>query len=99
MTISSASTYDEIEAEYLDTLAYEREGSVSKAYRHAEACSALRLKRPNTATKGSNSVSFSVESLEAAAKAALDYARANASNSDGSSSFVRASFTSLRDRG
>lgn len=98
MPITSASTYAEIEAEYLDTLSYEREGSVSKAYRHAEACSALRLKRPNTSTKGSNSVSFSVESLEAAAKAATQFARAN-DTATGGSSFVRASFTSLRDHG
>lgn len=98
MTISSASTYDEIEAEYLDTLAYEREGSVSKAYRHAEACSALRLKRPNTATKGSNSVSFSVESLEAAAKAALAYARAS-DTATGGSTFMRGSFGNMRDYG
>lgn len=99
MTISSASTFSEIEDEYLDTLSYEREGSVSKAFRHAEACSALRLKRPNTATKGSNSVSYSVESLEAAAKAALAYARGNDNTNTGGSSFVRASFRNLRDNG
>jgi hypothetical protein len=99
VTISSASTYEEIEAEYLDTLAYEREGSVSKAYRHAEACRALRLKRPNTATKGSNTVTYSAEDLAKAEKDALAYARSTAASSEGSSSFIRASFKSLRDHG
>ena len=99
MTISSASTYEEIEAEYLDTLGYEREGSVSKAYRHAEACNALRLKRPNTATKGSNSVSYAAENLIQSAKDALAYARSNAAANAGGSNFVRADFSSSRDRG
>lgn len=99
MPISSASTYEEVEAEYLDTLAYEREGSVDKAFRHAEACAALQLKRPNTATKGSNSVSYAAENLIASQKNALAYARSTAAATAGGSSFVRADFTSLRDRG
>jgi len=99
VTISSASTYEEIEDEYLDTLAYEREGSVEKAYRHAEACKALRLKRPNTATKGSNTVGYAAENLIQSEKDALAYARSNAASNDGGSSFVRADFSSLRDHG
>lgn len=99
MAISSTSTYDEIEAEYLDTLSYEREASVDKAFRHAEACNALRLKRPNESTKGSNSVGYAVENLIQSAKDALAYARANVSANDGSSSFIRGSFSSLRDHG
>lgn len=99
MAITSASTYAEIEAEYLDTLSYEREASVSKAYLHAEACRALRLRRPTTSVKGSNQVGFSSEDLIQAERDALAYARSAAADSAGGSSFVRASFRSLRDHG
>lgn len=99
MTISSTSTFEEIEAEYLDTLAYEREGSVTKAFRHAEACRALRLVRPNLAVKGSNQVSYAAENLIDAENKALAYARATQAQQQGGSTFIRGAFNRMRDRG
>lgn len=95
----SSLSYEETEAEVLRTAAYERLESSDLAFRHAEACDALAVKRPNTAVKGSNTVGYSPETLARMAKDARAFARSTAAAEGGGSMFVRGSFSSVRDHG
>ena len=75
MALTSGSTFDEIVAEFQDTMRYERVGSRDLALRHAEAIGFLMVELPNTSTKGSNSVGYSKAELATMAENARQYAR------------------------
>lgn len=52
MALDSTSTLAEIQAEYLDNMSYEREGSTTKARLFIEACMALALRTPKRTSHG-----------------------------------------------
>lgn len=97
MAISSASTFTEVEAEYLDTSQYVQQRSSFLAYRHAIAVRYLLLLIPSTTTKGSNSVSYSTSVLERELKRAEQYAvQFDVSSAGG---IVRVDFRNMRTYG
>ena len=94
MALTSASSYDDTEAQYRNNADYYVAGSASKARLFAEACRHLLLLLPSTSIKGANTVSFSMSLLRDELKQAEAYARAK-----GTSSIVRTDFRRMRGQG
>lgn len=74
--LTSASTYEEVEAEYFNTANYLINESASEARRHAVAIRYLFVMLASNSVKGSNSVSFRVDLLQAELERAEAYAKA-----------------------
>lgn len=52
MTISAASTLEDVQAAYLDNVGYDEEGSVAKCRAFITACRALLVRLPSRAARG-----------------------------------------------
>lgn len=63
-SVTSASTVAEIEAAYVDNGSYVEDQSVTKCRAFITAARALLIKLPTVATKGANSLSYRVESVQ-----------------------------------
>lgn len=63
-SVTSSSTVAEIEAAFVDNGSYVEDQSVSKCRAFITAARALLIKLPTTATKGANTLSFRVESVQ-----------------------------------
>jgi hypothetical protein len=90
--ITSASTYDEVKAEYRDTADYRSSSTAALARRHAAAIRHLMVMHPLSAQSDTQSVSM--PSLEKQLEAADAYADAV-----GSTRIVRADFSQVRAHG
>jgi len=64
MPITGSSTVEEIEKEYLDNSSYGETNDFAKCRLFITACRALIIRLPSTATKGMNSLSYRLESLQ-----------------------------------
>lgn len=73
MAISSASTLDEIKAEYFDNAGYDASGSIAQAHAFVKACRFLLLKMPKSAAGASDSVTWGVEHIREELDAALSF--------------------------
>lgn len=56
--LSSASTFDEVIAEFMDTMSYREDSSVTKAQRFVTACTYLIVLRPKESTKSRTSFAY-----------------------------------------
>ncbi len=70
MTLSSASTLAEIQAQYVDNADYASAGSTSKAALFAQACRILVLKLPVQSSKGRHSMQLNAAGVQAELKTA-----------------------------
>lgn len=99
MAISSASTFAEIEAEYLDTASFLQKNDLALAHRHAIAIRFLLLKVPTNTVKGGNSVSYSMSLLTNELHQVQEWIKAKELAVGGGSRFIRVSMRQGRARG
>ncbi len=96
MSLSSSSTFVQVEAEYKNTASYRINASTSEALRHAVAIGFLLLLLPSTSTKGANTVGYSMSLLQDQLRAANDYAEAIDGKPTRKNNMVRADFRGMR---
>lgn len=94
-TLSSSSTLQEIENEYLDTVSYEEDSSISKARRFITACEMLLLLRPSQMASGGQLTYGDQAQLARKAEHARQFVAAQQSGNKGRARF--ADFSNLRD--
>lgn len=56
--LSSASTFEDVVAEFMDSMSYREDADVAKASRFVTACTYLIVLRPNASTKARTSFAF-----------------------------------------
>lgn len=95
-TITSASTFADIEAEYLDTARYQADNDLTLAKRHAVACRFMLLKIPTNTVKGGNSISYSMSLIADQLKEAEDFIK---SKRIAGGRFIRATGSKIRNWG
>lgn len=81
MTISSASTQDDIVGEYLDNLNYDINGSASQCKSFIAACRALLVMHPSNWQQSSASIQFDAKLWESQLNAAMDWLNVNGASS------------------
>ena len=98
-TLTGSSSLSTIETAYGDNASYTEDQSVAKCRAFITAARLLLLKLPSVAVKGSNSLSFRLESIQRELERAQEWLEAHSTDDDdiqGGPRVTRADFRGLR---
>jgi hypothetical protein len=96
VSITSASTTAQIEAQVLDNLSYQRENSVATAHLFLEACTALLFRRPSQSEHSGSRLAWSMEFIHQQIQQAQAWLASQAGSSGAADNVAHPSFENFR---